>query len=197
MKYILVAYDDEIVKDYFVKARSELNTFLLGSGKTVLNNIDSNCSSSTFRGCCIANHSESKSLVFYSHGTEFSITDLTNNSFVDCETSLSDFNIDIFYSVACETAKGALKEEIIAHSNRFFGYNSVSYVPVGGSEISTFIDCDNFCIKEMISNSHLTNSELISHTENFFKDKIKKLVNKKLIVEAALLMHNKEAVEIH
>jgi|GEM_PF-4970418 len=198
MNYILVAYEDTgDLKDYFIKARNNLNDFLLSLDKRILNDIKKNCDSNSFIKNCIVQSDEKLNLIFHSHGDETSILDNNNIEFLNYQMDLSTIKINIFYSTACETAKGKLKSKIIKQSNIFFGYNSIAYVVVGNDNIKdTFIECDNFCIKQIALG--FVNKDLLEiKTDQFFKNQIEEFIKKDLIVEAILLMHNKESIEIH
>lgn len=199
MNYILVAYEDTYgeLKSYFIEARNNLNDFLLSKNKNILNDVKNDCSSNTFISNCIVQSSQELNLIFYSHGDEVSIVDNNKKEFLNYEMDLSSIQINIFYSTACETAKGKLKSKIIEYSNIFFGYNSIAYVVVGNDNVKDiFIECDNFCIKEIASGIEDKNLLEIK-TDEFFKEQINQFIKKDLIVEAILLMHNKESIEIH
>lgn len=199
MNYILVAYEDTsgVLKSYFIEARNNLNDFLLSKSKNILNDIKNDCNSKTFIRNCIVQSNQELNLIFYSHGDEISIVDNNNEEFLTYEMDLSSIKINIFYSTACETAKGKLKSKIIKHSKFFFGYNSIAYVVVGNNNVKDiFIECDNFCIKEIASGIEDKNLLEIK-TDKFFKKQINQFIEEDLIFEAILLMHNKESIEIH
>lgn len=196
MKYLLIAYKDEDLGNYFLDARDDLNKYLEEKSKSILNDISEDSSVNSFMANCICSKDDEKNIVFHAHGNEDSILDGKNECFLDVNTNLSDFKIKIFYSIACETAKGNLKKEIIKESKIFYGYNKLSYVAIG-KMTKVFIECDNYCIKEIIQDQETSKQNLMEKTEEFFRLNIDNLIKDDLIVEAAFLMHNKESIEIH
>jgi len=195
MNYVLIAYKDKVVGNYFTMARDDLASFIQKKGFNILNPTNIDCSAEAFI-TLLHRNTKDINLIFYSHGDECSIIDGNKKDFLQFQMCLDGLESNIIYSTACETAKGRLKDLIRDHCNIFYGYNEVNYLILNTGTEALFIECDNFVIKQIINGENNIQT-LLNVVEIFFQAKINECIEKNQIIEAAFLMHNKESIEIH
>jgi len=194
---VIVSYDCTELSDYFKKCNEDIKTFI--SYKNITINID--CNHNSDRNTIHKNinkYTDNYIVSIFAHGCDDRIVDNDENILINTDDAIIYYNNAIVYSGACLSAN---ELGTTMHSNNcklFYGYTKKFYLSPFSND--TFVELNNFALKELLINENIEPKELCEKIDKFFNDKIEYFSNHEPISALfinPMIMHNKESYVIY
>lgn len=191
---VIVSYDCDELNDYFWLCNEDIQTFIKYKQLDVTTHcIHNECNRLNLHeklDTLVDNYI----VVIYAHGENHRIRDNDKNDLITTEDAMKSYNNAIVYSTACYSAN---KLGMTMHNYNckfFYGYTKKSYVVSLYKD--TFIELDNFALKEILEDQDMCPTYLCKKINCIFDEKIEEMRRNNLMV-APLMMHNKESYKIY
>lgn len=195
MKNIFViSYDCDNLGDYFKKCNEDLQYFINSKkfSETVIHCKHNLCNRENLHNE-LKKHNENYLVVIYAHGDKDKIIDNNKNDIINIDDAMN-YNNAIVYSSACYSAEELGKKMHLYTCQLFYGYFRKAYIVSLYKE--TFIELDNFALKEILQDEDIEPIELCKKIDKYFDARIEEMSSINKLV-TPLLMHNRESYKIY
>ena len=133
-------------------------------------------------------------VTIYAHGDDCRIRNNEQEDLINLDDATRYYNNAIVYSTACNSANELGKTMHGYNCKLFFGHTKKSYVVLMYKD--TFIELENYALKEILDEPEFDPLQLCQKIDNFFDTKIDYMKKENPLV-APLIMHNKESYKIY
>lgn len=191
---VIISYHCDKVGDYFLQCSENLKTFIKFKDLDIKTHCDHDNCNRVDLHAKLKLFDDNYVVVIYAHGENNRIRDNKQEDLINNDDAMQYYNNAIVYSTACYSAN-ELGQTMHKYNCKFFyGYTKKSYIISMYQD--TFIELDNFALKEILENQDIIPTELCKKINCIFDEKIEEMKSENLMV-APLIMHNKESYKIY
>ena len=194
---VIVSYDCTELSDYFKKCNEDIKTFI--SYKNITINID--CNHNSDRNTIHKNinkYTDNYIVSIFAHGEKDRIVDNNKNDLINIDDAKTYYNNAVVYSGACLSANELGFTMQNYNCKLFYGYTKKFYLAPFCKD--TFVELNNFALKELLMDISIDPRELCRKIDKFFDDKMDYFSHYESITALLLnpmIMHNKESYVIY
>ncbi|MCV6607819.1 MAG: hypothetical protein OIF32_06360 [Campylobacterales bacterium] len=191
---VIVSYHCDELDNYFQLCNEDIQTFI----KLKQLDIETHCLHDECNRTSL--HEKLNTLAdnyvvsIYAHGENHRIRDNELQDLITIDDSMKYYNNAIVYSTACYSANEIGRKMHLYNCKIFYGYTKRSYVVYMYKD--SFIELDNFALKEILVDHSIEPTNLCEKTNYAFDKKIEEMKDLNLMV-APLIMHNRESYKIY
>lgn len=191
---VIVSYECDELGNYFELCNKDIQTYINYKKYVMTPHCQHNSCTRDELHNKIDGLSDDYIVTIYAHGEDSRIKNNEKEDLINLDDAEKYYNNAIVYSAACNSANVLGKTMHSYNCKLFFGHTKKSYVVLMYKD--TFIELENFALKEILDQPEFDAHELCQKIDNFFDIKIIEMKETNPLV-APLIMHNKESYKIY
>ncbi len=191
---LIVSYECDRIGNYFKLCNQNLQDFIKFKQFNMNIHCTHNMNNRESLHSKLEEFSDDYIVSIYAHGEDDRIKNNENEDLINISDARTHYNNAIVYSTACYSANKLGVQMHAYNCKLFFGYIKKSYIVSMYKD--TFIELDNFALKEILDNSNIDPTLLCEKINSIFDNRIEEMKKINLMV-APFIMHNKESYKIY